>query len=438
MEIKPPVNDLYTAIARNVSATSENNLSTTTATEWKVSQLIQAVITRITDKQLFLDIQGIKANTAKPANLDIQTGDILKLQIEQLRPMPQFRIVGLQKVADNTLIAQALKTVLAQNTSTAPVLKDISYIANRPSLRPSPLAAKVNAAVREIYQHLPSPFNLKTATQLKTHLQNSGSFLEGNIKKQVFSSTPSTPGTVINKTPRITPQISANVKSTLDLDLGAQLHRLANLIRAQLSEPQTLSPLTSSKTPVQPGIATADNKTVAQQATPRPQVEQSSLQNITQREEAMQTFLRQVESSLSHMQQTQLQSLNESQAGRPQWLMELPIKDGQDIDLFELRISEEESSQSEGEVKKSWNVILQFDLTGLGKVKAQIKMQDDFISAQFISEKPETLSLFKDNFDFLKNRLSYNGLNVGNIDCVHANLSNNTLTETSKKLDERT
>jgi hypothetical protein len=439
MEIKPPATDLYTAITRSVSATTENNLATKTPTDWKVSQLIQAVITRMTDKQLFLDIQGVKANTAKPANLDLQAGDILKLQVEQLRPMPQFRIVALQKAADNTVLTQALKTLMSQNTSSAPLLKDISYVANRPSLRPSPLAAEVNAAVRNIFQQMPSPFNLKTAAQLKTQLQQSGSFIEGNIRKQIFSATANAD---INKVPRITPQTSANIKSTLDLDLGAQLHRLASLIRTQLTESATPSPLTSQKTPLQPGIPVTDNKPVMPQASPRQpaqvRAEQATLQNITQREEAMQTFLRQVESSLSHIQQTQLQSLNESQPGRPTWLMELPIKDGQDIDLFELRISEEENSQGEGEEKKTWNVTLQFDLTGLGKVKAHLKMQNDFISAQFVSEKKETLSLFKDHFDYLKNRLSYNGLNVGNIDGIHANLSKNYTAEASKRLDERT
>jgi len=439
MEIKPPANDLYSAIAKSVSSTAENKLATTAQTQWKVSQLIQAVITRITDKQLFLDIQGIKANTAKPAKLDLQTGDILKLQVEQLRPLPQFRIVGLQKAADNTLITQALKTLMAQNTSSAPLLKDISYVANRPSLRPSPMAAEVNAAVRNIFQQIPSPFNLKTAAQLKTHLQHSGSFIEGNIKNQIFASMPNAP---INKAAKITPQTSANIKSSLDLDLGAQLHRLANLLRTQLTQPQSTTSLSTQKTSVQPGIPVADNKTVMQHARPQPasqaRAEQSALQNISQREEAMQTFLRQVESSLSHIQQTQLQSLNESQPGRPMWLMELPIKDGQDIDLFELKINEEDSSQTEGEAKKTWNVTLQFNLSGLGKVKAHIKMQNEYISTQFISENPETLSLFKDNLDFLKNRLSYNGLNVGNLDCVHANLSANDSSAPTKRLDERT
>ena len=65
-------------------------------------------------------------------------------------------------------------------------------------------------------------------------------------------------------------------------------------------------------------------------------------------------------------------------------------------------------------------------------------MQNDFISAQFVSDKENTSTLFKNHFDYLKNRLSYNGLNVGNIDSIHANLSNNYSTAATKRLDERT
>ena len=90
------------------------------------------------------------------------------------------------------------------------------------------------------------------------------------------------------------------------------------------------------------------------------------------------------------------------------------------------------------ETKKIWNVTLKFDLSGIGKIKAHLKMQNDFISAQFFSEKAEVLSLFQKNFDFLRNRFNYNGFNVGNIECAHANLSDNQPPINSKPLDERT
>ena len=422
MEIKPPTNDLYTAISRSVSTASQNNLSSSVPSDWKVTQLIQAIITKITDKQLFLDIQGVKANTQKPANLNLQIGDTLKLQIEQLKPMPQFRIVHLQKSTNIDLTSQAVKNIISQDTSITPMLKNLSFVANRPALRPSPLSADTNAAVRDIFKQLPAVFNLKTATQIKNQLQNSGMFIESKIKNQILSSIQSMQINKISSN-----KIHVNIKPLLDVDLGVQLNRLATLIRTQLAPTANI---TNQTRPV------VSNKVVVQQPNRVP-TELASLQNITQREEAMQTFLRQIESSLTHMQQTQLQNLSESQAGRPLWLMELPIKNGQDIDLFELRISQDETNQAEGEDKKVWNVTLKFDLNGLGKIKAHIKMQNDIISTQFYSEKTEILSLFRENFDFLRSRLSYNGLTVGNIECAKAKLSADIPTVNSIPLDEK-
>ena len=435
MEIKPPSTDLYTAITRSVTSDIQNQLPGSTPPNWKVEQLLQAVITKMTDKQLFLDIQGVKSHTLKPNFTDFNVGDILKLQVEQLKPMPQFRIIALEKAVNTNVLSQALKQVTTQNTEITPLLKNISFVANRPALRPSPLAADVNALVREIFKQIPSPFNLKTASQVKNQFNNSGLFIENKIKNQIISVLQHT---AINKPSAIRAQLNSNIKSELSLDLGAQLHRLASLIKTQIDPVTTQKPNlmlnqnTASQSPQ------SQNANVANQSI-RSQVEQATLLNITQREEAMQTFLRQVESSLSHMHQTQLQNLNESQAGRPLWLMELPIKDGQDIDLFELRISEEENSnQDEDEAKKIWNITLKFDLTGIGKIKAHIKMQNNYISAQFFSEKKEVLSLFQENFDFLRSRLNSNGLNVGNIECAHANLSDDKPPIHSKPLDIRT
>jgi len=429
MEIKPPSHDLYANLARSVSAATQNNLPETTLPNWKVTQLIQAIITKITDKQLFLDIQGVKANTAKPTLPDLKVGDILKLQIEQLKPMPQFRIISLQKATNNQLISQALKSVMSQDTEIAPLLKNISYVANRPALRPSPLAADVNAAVREIYKNLPSPFNLKTAAQLKNHLENSGLFLENKIKNQIVSVIQNI---AARKSENTMPLLNSNIKTVLESDLGAQLYRLANIIKSQSLHFQKPAPIQNEINT----LKNNNNRPITQQNISRTSIEHASLQNISLREEAMHSFLRQIESSLSHIQQHQLQNLNEAHFGRPVWLLEFPIKGGQHIDLFKLHISEEESNNSEKENKKIWNVTLHFDLTGLGKIKAHIKMQNDFVSALFFSEKKEVLSLFQKNFDFLRSRLNISGLNVGSIECAHAKLTEEISPTRSKPLDE--
>lgn len=421
MEIKPPNNDRYTAINRSVSTTSQNHLGNTVSPDWKVSQLLNAIITKITDKHLFLDIQGIKANTLKPTNIDLLIGDTLKLQIEQLKPMPQFRIIRFQTPTNVNVQSDTTRNLISDTNQTTALLKNISFVASRPALRPSPLAADTNAAVRDLVKQLPSVINLKTASQVKNQILNSGLFIESKIKNQILSSIQHMQ---INKIS--SDKVNVNIKPLLENDLGVLLHRIANLIRTQ--------PSTTKDIPTQANPST-HNKVAAQQPSRIP-TEQVSLQNITQREEAMQTFLRQIESSLTHMQQTQLQTLNESQAGRPVWLMELPVKNGQDIDLFELRIEQDESAQADGERKKIWNITLKFDLTGLGKIKAHITIQNDVISAQFYSENPEVLSLFRENFELLRNKLSCNGLNVGSIECARANLNSNLQADKPSPLDK--
>jgi len=412
MQIKPPTQPLQTPIKHThaVTAAQNNTSNRSTPTSWQVSQLIEAVILKITDKQIVLDIHGTKVHSNKPDISGLKTGDQLKLQIEQLKPSPQFKIINVQPAQISRSLVQALKTGLPSNDATfTPLLKNIAYIASRPSLQPSPLAAEVNATVRELFKNIPAPYNLKTATQVKAQLQNSGVFIESKIKNALFDAF----GNTQAKTPStFETKLHGNIKSVLENDLGVKLYRLANLIKSQNSITTDLTKKTANQ------LNPQNVQNAALQA-PKIVNEQPSLQNIIQREEAMQVFLRQVESSLSHMQQNQLQNLNEVQTGRPAWLMELPIKDGQDIDLFQFKINEEEVQSEQGERKKVWNIVLQFNLNGLGEIKAHIKMQNEFISAHFFSEKPNTLSLFKENIEYLRSRLNYNGLNVGNIECTN-------------------
>ncbi|MDH5395147.1 MAG: flagellar hook-length control protein FliK [Gammaproteobacteria bacterium] len=436
MEIKPPANNLYVAASQPLTAVAANNLPKAPV-NWEVSQLIKAVITQITAEEIFLDIQGIKANTPKPNIAGLQIGDILKLQVEQLKPMPQFRILSIEKTENTNIVSQALKNPVFQTAlPLPPLLKNISFVATRPALHPAPLSADVNAAIRDIYKNMPAQFNLKTASQVKMHLQNSGLFIESKIRNQIINTMQSVQ---FSHTSHLKTRIDSHLKTELSHDLGAQLHRLASLIKIQLSAasiPASIANPAKTNPVPQTAVTQPNMNNTAQLQSNRP-AEQASLQNISLREEAMQTLLRQVETSLTHLQQTQLQNMNESQAGRPLWLMELPVKNGQDIDLFQLRISQDEENRTEGEATKIWNVTLQFDLEGLGKIKSHIKMQNNIISAQFFSEKPETLNLFRKNFDYLRNRLSYNGLNVGNIDCAQKNLLMTEVTPIDK-LDEQT
>ena len=403
--------------------------------QWKTAQIIEAVIIKITDKELFLNIQGTITHTAKPAIANLQPGNSLKLQLNQLTPVPQFRILNVNRSDSAHQVNPALKFLSAEQSELQPLMKNIAFVATRPSLRPAPLAPIVNAAVREIFQNIPRPVNLKTASQVKSHIENSGVFLESKIKDQIL--------TVLHSS-RQNKIASSQNKLDLNPDFRVQLLRLAELIKSQpslTSKPQVRSEQNTGTPVIQtnnPGLAANNTTATTRSAMTDIGNAQASLLNITRHDEAMHTILRQVESSLNHMQQTQLHNLNESQPGRPVWLFELPVKDGQDIDLFKIRINQDETSASQAEAKKTWSVTLEFDFAGLGRVKSQIKLQDNFISALFFSEQPRTLALFNENFELLRNRLSYNGLNVGPLESKQKNLSTEPAPVIRKQLDERT
>lgn len=415
MEIKPPTQYRHSSVSPTeaIPATQNNRTSHSVPPAWNISQEIQAVILKVTEQRLLLDIQGTKAHTAKPTLTNLQVGDILKLYIEQLKPTPQFKIIGIQKSTHmKALVQNLIKPPPQLDANLIPMLKNISYVASRPALRPSPLTAEVNAAVREIFKDIPAPFNLKTGQQIKNQLQNSGLFIENKIKNTLLDLIKDSG---LNKTGHLAASHLTKLKSIFEHDLSAQLHRLASLIRTQN---RTANNATKTKDSVNNQHG---NKNIIHAQ--RNVIEQASLQTITQREEAMQSFLRQIESSLNHIQQSQLQNLNESQTTRPAWLMELPIKDGQNIDLFKIKINQEHNQKGKNKSNKIWNVTLQFNLQGLGEVKAHIKMFNELISTQFYSENSQTLSLFRENFDFLRSRLNCNGLNVGNIECIQRKLN---------------
>ena len=194
--------------------------------QWKTAQIIEAVIIKITDKELFLNIQGTITHTAKPAIANLQPGNSLKLQLNQLTPVPQFRILNVNRSDSAHQVNPALKFLSAEQSELQPLMKNIAFVATRPSLRPAPLAPIVNAAVREIFQNIPRPVNLKTASQGKSHIENSGVFLESKIKDQIL--------TVLHSS-RQNKIASSQNKLDLNPDFRVQLLRLAELIKSQPS-----------------------------------------------------------------------------------------------------------------------------------------------------------------------------------------------------------
>lgn len=427
MDIKPTSNVLPPQ-ATGASQLVTDKLAADAHANWQLANQVKAIVEKITASQLILNINGTRAITEKPAMLQIKPGDILALQVTQLKPQPTFKVIGLQQTASATAIQQ-LATALLSVKAALPVnennlnnlFNNIAYVANRPSLQPAPLAPEVNAILKQVFNNLPAPHDLRSAQQVRMHIQNSGLFLESKLKNFIAQQEQQLGmKNLQSAVEKPVPQVNH--------DLRVQLHRLANILRsytptatqtgtgtssssttsAQSATPNSLVQ-TYSPPQLQPGKAVTPTNHDASQA-------RQSLSTISHRDEAIQTVLRQVESSLNQVQQNQLQSLNDSTPARPLWLMEIPIRNGQDIDLFELRIEQDEAGNNEDGESRIWRLTLKFDLEGLGQVTSFVTLKDETISALFTADKQATLGLFKSHFELLKSRLNTTGLAVGQLE----------------------
>ena len=185
--------------------------------------------------------------------------------------------------------------------------------------------------------------------------------------------------------------------------------------------------LTEHATMQHAGVATtlrpaANNEFSAAVRSQTPQAQgqaaNASLTSLLTQEAAMEELLGQVESALSRINVQQLQTLATDQQQRPTWVIELPVRSEQGIDLFDLRIQRDGQNHDPNDPAAPWTVTLAFDLDRMGPVRVQITLYgEEKISAVIWAEQRATSILFNHYLDNLKSRLRQVGLDVGQLNC---------------------
>lgn len=137
-------------------------------------------------------------------------------------------------------------------------------------------------------------------------------------------------------------------------------------------------------------------------------------------------LLQQVESALSRVKLNQLASLPQERQQPPEWLVELPVRRGEDaIDVWGLRLRRE-GGRSDSETARNgagWTVMLAFDLPGLGPVQARVSLSGERqISTRFLSEQGEPLRRLSEHLPRLRARLEQSGLVVQDLDVKRGRL----------------
>jgi flagellar hook-length control protein FliK len=131
-------------------------------------------------------------------------------------------------------------------------------------------------------------------------------------------------------------------------------------------------------------------------------------------------LLQQAEAALARIQLHQLAALpREGERGLLEWLFELPIRRGEDIDLWSMRVFAEhrQKQQETRQQTPNWSVQLAFDLPGLGPMQVQLQLAGEQVSTRFWAEHQDTLPLLREHMHELRQALSEAGLDVGELEC---------------------
>lgn len=186
--------------------------------------------------------------------------------------------------------------------------------------------------------------------------------------------------------------------------------------------PEELSTNPTAKTAAQQANAVAQKPSATQGVEPKftpatdmRHAQTSSVKNIL---DTLTDLIKTVDSAISRTQLHQLQNLNESEQGRFAWTFELPLRNGDKLDLLKMRIERDAEHGKARQTDAPLTVTLGVDLENIGPIQAKLVLVKSNVNVTFWAERPTTYRLVVDNLDELKNRLHKSGLKTENVACI--------------------
>ena len=376
---------------------------------WQVGQVLQAsVIKQAGPQSLILQVanQQLQAETS----INLPAGQKLELRVSQLgdKPILQARILNPiqtsapqanQPVATDAAINMLLKQALPKQASMASLLANLVWL-NQSASKTAVIPAPVLHIIKQLVKQLPSRKSASNAGQLKQDILNSGIFLENKLSK------------LANDGAKQTDKPAADLKLSLLRLLGA-IQKTAKPDNARPPHPLP------SQTGNQANFQQAFTLPPLRGQMPQPQAQaNANLSGLGNLPQLLSALTKQVESSLARTQLHQAASLPNSDQTPINLAFELPVRNQQHVDIFDISINEEEKNNpNKKDNKRQWSINLAFDLDGLGPVHSKLKMIDNKISTTFWSENAETAQLFNKHLDNLRQRYHQAGLESSELCC---------------------
>ena len=430
---------------------------------FQIGQLLDVVVAKIEGNALLLMLQNpildengqrINLQLRAPANFPAQPGQQLTVQVKNIaNGIPQLQVIAANNETLN--VATVLHAAQQQQRPLPPLyanLAQLQQLQNKQQL--DALPAAVRDRIQSFWRALPDTSQIQKPAGLKQAMHYSGPFLESALLSLAQGQGRSYPAMDVQTgLLRLANAIRAQLEATSLLrneqarssdqtrpDASSQARTATQLVNGDAVKAATSANISNEKAS---NLAPASNDTKAL----HPQIPQAQARATTTithltSEHLLQQLLQQTEGGLARILTQQLHTASHDPQ-RPLWLLELPVRHENGVDVFDLRIQRDaEEDQSAAErAQHTWTVMLAFDLQGLGPVRAQVSLVQDQISTFWWADKTSTVELFHQHLDQLQHRITAAGLKVNKLQCQHGipdvNQTPRTLPISNVNVDEK-
>lgn len=448
MEIKGPAAVLQSlgivpiqasAAGKTATQTVSTQLPADTTTLKIISQLLQPgqlldVVVQRADKagQVQLSVQTpLLLNNGQPVQLQLraqtpltlQAGQQLTAQVQDLNQHLPVLQLHPRSEQHSHIIRELLAQLVQQQKPLTSLLTDIQALHTRSPTDTTPLPASVQKHIDTLWRQFVSESQLLQPGMIKQAMRDSGPFLEATLAK-------------LTRGEKVYPAM--DIRAAL-LKLATQIQQQPVAVTPAVNRPHlaqttaTAAPQDTSLNATRPASAplqafktsstpATDNPPAMPIKPGQPQVPAriasvpGSMAN-NPGGQILEQLLTQIESGLARIQLQQVHMLN-SDPQRPLWLMEIPIRHGEQLDLFELHIQRDaQQQQGKQHAAHPWSLSLAFNLQGLGAMRVQINLQQQHISTLWWAERESTVALFEQYRQNFEARLKVAGLNIETVRC---------------------
>lgn len=358
---------------------------------WQAGQILQArSLPQPPGGPPLLHIDG-KRLPLNPPSLPLPAGQTLTLQV--LNPGQPVAL----RVLDVSLVSQqAVRDALPRQLPLSSLLAHLHSITDAAQSHSNKLPAEILQQVQQILDRLLRHDGVGRAEGLQQALANSGIFFEARLAEALRSNL-----SFAQTAQQLGGDLKGGLLGLLSLLLGLRIATGAPSTHGAPKHPAEVPPPLPNSQPF---------------AQPRMPANATSLLNLGLPQQ-LQELLRQVDGGLARIQLSQL-ATNAEDDGRRSWLLDLPLRHGDQFDLLQIRIDEERRGKGRGS-DSLWRVTLAVELEDLGEIHIRVTLSGGVISATFWAANDHTAELFTQHLGELQQRLQAAGLRVGNLSARH-------------------